>query len=184
VGKAIPNCETYIIDEAGRRVGPGVTGELIVRGANVMRGYWGKPQETAERLRDGDIPGEKVLHSGDLFQTDEEGFLYFVARKDDVFKCKGEKISPREIEDVLYELEAVREAVIIGVDDPLDGQAIKAFIVPRDGCTVSENQIRQHCRNRLENYMVPKFVDIVSSLPKTDSGKIRRISLRAGALAE
>ncbi len=91
VGKAIPNEEVYIVDEQGNRVGPSVIGELVIRGANVMRGYWGKPKETAERLREGEIPGEKVLYAGDLFRMDEEGFLYFIGRKDDVFKCKGEK---------------------------------------------------------------------------------------------
>ena len=174
VGKAMPNEETYIVDENGRRVGPGVIGELVIRGANVMRGYWGKPKETAERLRDGDIPGEKVLYAGDLFYADEEGFLYFVGRKDDVFKCKGEKISPREIENVLYELEAVAEAAVIGVDDPIDGQAIKAFVVPRDGAELTEQQVRHHCRANLENYMVPKFVEICRALPKTESGKIKK----------
>ena len=142
-----------------------------------MRGYWGKPEETAERLRDGEILGEKVLYSGDLFRMDEEGFLYFVGRKDDVFKCKGEKISPREIENVLYDLEAVAEAAVIGVDDPIDGQAIKAYVVPREGSHLDENSIRQHCRANLESYMVPKFVEIRQSLPKTDSGKIRKRSL-------
>lgn len=184
VGKAMPNCEAYVVDEQGRRVGPGTTGELVVRGANVMRGYWGKPEETGQRLRDGDIPGEKVLYSGDLFRTDEEGLLYFVARKDDVFKCKGEKISPREIEDALYELDSVAEAAVVGVEDPIDGQAIKAFIVPRNGSAPTEQLIRRHCRARLEGYMVPKFVEIVASLPKTDSGKIRRRSLIEGSAKE
>jgi amino acid adenylation domain-containing protein len=177
VGKAMPNEEVYIVDEDGRRVAPGVVGELVIRGANVMRGYWGRPQETAERLRDGEILGEKVLHSGDLFRMDEEGFLYFVGRKDDVFKCKGEKVSPREIENVLYGLEDVAEAAVIGVDDPIDGQAIKAYVVPREGSHLDENRIRRHCRANLESYMVPKFVEIRQILPKTDSGKIRKRSL-------
>jgi acyl-CoA synthetase (AMP-forming)/AMP-acid ligase II len=178
VGKAMPNSETYIVDEQGERVGPGVVGELVIRGANVMRGYWGKPQETAQQLRDGFIAGEKVLYSGDLFYTDEEGFLYFVGRKDDVFKCKGEKVSPREIENVLHELESVAEAAVVGVEDPIDGQAIKVFVVPRNGAQLTEQQIRQYCRANLENYMVPKFVQIRSSLPKTESGKVKKSALR------
>jgi acyl-CoA synthetase (AMP-forming)/AMP-acid ligase II len=177
VGKAMPNSEVYIVDEQGRRVGPGVVGELVVRGANVMRGYWGKPQETAQRLRDGDIPGETVLYAGDLFRMDDEGFLYFVGRKDDIFKCKGEKISPKEIENVLYELEAVAEAAVIGVEDSIDGTAIKAFVVPRDGSTLTEQAVRQHCRANLETYMVPKYVEICRSLPKTESGKIKKTAL-------
>ncbi|HQL53986.1 MAG TPA: AMP-binding protein [Phycisphaerae bacterium] len=177
VGKAMPNSETYIVDEQGRRVAPGEVGELVIRGANVMRGYWGKPEATAERLRDGPIAGEKVLYSGDLFYADEEGFLYFVGRKDDVFKCKGEKISPKEIEAVLYELEAVAEAAVVGVEDPIDGHAIKAFVVPRAGHALTEQQVRYHCRARLENYMLPKFVTLCTALPKTESGKIRKASL-------
>jgi len=174
VGRAMPNSEVYVVDDAGRRLGPGQVGELVIRGANVMPGYWGKPEETNRRLRDGDILGQKVLYSGDLFYTDEEGFLYFVGRKDDIFKCKGEKVSPKEIENVLYELEAVAEAAVVGVDDPIDGQAVKAIVVPRGTAALTEQQVRQHCRANLENYMVPKFVEIRDSLPKTDSGKIKK----------
>ena len=177
VGKAMPNEEVYIVDDQGQRVGPNVVGELVIRGANVMRGYWGKPEETAKRLREGDIPGEKVLYSGDYFRMDEEGFLYFIGRKDDIFKCKGEKISPKEIEHVLYELDAVAEAAVIGVDDPTDGSAIKAFVVLRGGAGLTEQDIRHHCRANLENYMVPKFVEIRDSLPKTESGKIKKTAL-------
>ena len=115
-----------------------------------------------------------MLYTGDLFRMDEDGLLYFVGRKDDIFKCKGEKISPKEIENILYSLEDVAEAVIVGVDDPIDGQAIKAMVVPRLGTELTEQQIRQHCRANLENYMVPKFVEIHDSLPKTDSGKLKR----------
>lgn len=174
VGRAMPNSEVFIVDDGGRRVGPGVVGELVVRGANVMRGYWGRPVETAQRLREGECVGEKLLYSGDYFRMDEEGFLYFVGRKDDIFKCKGEKISPKEIENVLYEIPAVAEAAVIGVEDPLDGHAIKAIVVPREGCALTEQDIRRHCRANLENYMVPKFVEISGALPKTESGKIRK----------
>jgi long-chain acyl-CoA synthetase len=181
VGRAMPNSEAFVVDEQGRRVGPGVVGELVVRGANVMRGYWGDPVTTAERLRDGDIPGEKVLYSGDLFYTDDEGLLYFVGRKDDVFKCRGEKVSPREVEAVLYELEGVAEAAVVGVDDPVDGQAVKAFVTPRPGHLLDEQQLRRHCRARLEAHLVPKRISICAELPKTDSGKIRKRSLVDGA---
>ena len=129
----MPNTEVYIADERGERLPPGEIGELVVRGANVMRGYWKKPEETAERLRDGEIAGEKVLFTGDQFRMDDEGFLYFVGRTDDIFMCRGEKISPKEIENVLYELDAVGEAAVVGVPDPIDGMAIKATVVPREG---------------------------------------------------
>jgi amino acid adenylation domain-containing protein len=177
VGKAMPNTEAYVVDADGNRAPPGEVGELVVRGASVMRGYWGKPEATAACLRDGEIAGEKVLHTGDQFRTDEDGFLYFVGRTDDVFKCKGEKISPKEIEHVLYELEAVAEAAVVGVPHEIDGQAVKAVVAPAPGATLSEEQVRRHCRARLENYMVPRFVDVLEALPKTDTGKIRKAAL-------
>jgi long-chain acyl-CoA synthetase len=178
VGRAIPNCEAYVVDELGRRVGPGVVGELVVRGSNVMRGYWRNPEATAAKLRDGPIPGEKVLHTGDLFRTDAEGLLYFVARTDDIFKCRGEKVSPREVEQVICELEGVLEAAVVGVDDPVDGQAVKAVIVPREGVPLSETDVLRFCRRRLESALVPKIVEVRSTLPRTASGKLDRKALR------
>jgi amino acid adenylation domain-containing protein len=177
VGKAMPNTETYIVGDDGERAGPGEEGELVVRGASVMRGYWGKPEATAACLRDGAIEGEKVLHTGDRFWADDEGFLYFVGRRDDVFKCKGEKISPKEIEHILYELEDVGEAAVIGVPDDIDGTAVKVVVAPRPGATLTPDHIRRHCRNRLESYMVPRHVEVRAALPKTDSGKIRKAAL-------
>jgi amino acid adenylation domain-containing protein len=181
VGKAIPNSEAYVADEAGRRAAPGIIGELVVRGANVMRGYWGMPEETARSLRDGGIPGEKVLHTGDLFRMDSEGLLYFVGRRDDVFKCRGEKVSPAAIESVLHELEDVIQADVMGIDDPTDGTAIRAAVVLRPGATLAEPDLRRHCRKRLEPYLVPRFIDICDALPRTESGKLDRRALALGA---
>ncbi len=178
VGTAIPNMEAYVVDEHGARATPGEIGELVVRGASVMRGYWGDPSATAQRLRPGEIQGELVLHTGDLFRTDEEGLLYFVGRTDDVFDCKGEKISPKEIEHVLYELDEVQEVAVIGVPDDLEGFAIKVFVAPSGRGTLDEQLVRRHCRERLESFMVPKHVEIRDALPKTDSGKVRKASLR------
>ncbi|HEY8545086.1 MAG TPA: class I adenylate-forming enzyme family protein [Acidimicrobiales bacterium] len=179
VGLPMPNTEAYVVDEEGRRVGPHVVGELVVRGASVMRGYWGKPEETAACLRPGEIEGELVLHTGDRFWADEEGYLYFVGREDDVFKCRGEKIAPKEIEQVLYELPDVAEAAVVGVPHELDGMAVKAVVVPAPGRELTEAQVRNHCRARLESHMVPRFVEVRDGLPKTDTGKIRRASLAA-----
>lgn len=176
VGRAILNCETFIADETGARLPPDTVGELVVRGANVMRGYWNRPEETARRLRQGPL-GETLLFTGDLFRQDADGHLYFVSRKDDVFKCRGEKVSPKEVENVLYELEAVAEACVVGVPDAADGLAVKAYLVPREGATLSEPAIRQHCRGRLESHLVPKFVEIRDALPKTETGKIKRADL-------
>lgn len=179
VGRAIPNSEAYVVDEDGRRAAPGVVGELVIRGANVMRGYWGRPEETAEALHDGEIPGEKVLHTGDLFRADAEGFLYFVGRRDDVFKCKGEKVSPREIENVLCELDEVVEAAVLGTGEPMEREAIEAAVVLRAGSNLSEPQLRRHCRERLESYLVPSRIEIRDALPKTETGKLDRRALAA-----
>ena len=179
VGQGMPNSETYIVDDDGNRVGPGEIGELVIRGTSVMRGYWRRPEDTARALRGGDIPGEMVLYSGDLFRMDEDGDLYFIGRKDDVFKCRGEKVSPKEVENVLYELPEIAEAAVIGVPDPIDGMAIKAFVVLRDGQNLNEQTLRKHCRGRLEPQMVPKFFELCGALPKTDSGKITKSVIRA-----
>jgi acyl-CoA synthetase (AMP-forming)/AMP-acid ligase II len=177
VGRGMPNEEVYIVDDNGRRVGPGVIGELVVRGSNVMKGYWELPEETDRVLRCGYLPGEKVLYTGDLFRMDEEGFLYFVGRKDDIIKCRGEKVSPKEIEDVLYSLDGVAEAVVIGVPDGLLGQAIKAVITLREGAQLTQRDVQSHCSQHLEDFMVPKFVEFRDSLPKTSSGKISKLEL-------
>jgi len=177
VGRGMPNEELWLVDEAGNRLPNGSTGELVIRGSHVMRGYWEKPEETAARLRPGPFSGEKVLYSGDLFRTDEEGFLYFVARKDDIIKSRGEKVSPREVENALYSLGGVREAAVVGVPDPVLGDAIKAFVVLRAGYHYSEREVIKHCLARLENFMAPKYVAFVDALPKTDTGKIKKTGL-------
>lgn len=178
VGLAIPNTELWIEDPTGRRLGPGEVGELVIRGATVMRGYWRKPEATAQRLRPGPIPGEVVLHTGDLCQLDDEGYLYFVARMDDVIKSRGEKVAPREVEDALYALSGVREAAVIGVPDPILGQAVKAFVVVDPALGLSEADVIAHCRTRLESFMVPKHVELCAALPRTDTGKIKKSGLR------
>jgi acyl-CoA synthetase (AMP-forming)/AMP-acid ligase II len=177
VGRGMPNEEVWLVDEAGRRLPNGSVGELVIRGSNVMRGYWEKPQETAKRLRPGPIPGEFILHSGDIFRTDSEGYLYFVSRTDDVIKSRGEKVSPREVEDVLYGLEGVFEAAVIGVPDALLGEAVKAFVALRPGFSYSERDVVRYCLSKLESFMAPKHVEFVASLPKTDTGKIKKTGL-------
>jgi len=166
------------VDEDGNRVGPGVVGELVVRGSHVMRGYWEKPEATAQRYRPGPVPGERVLYTGDLFKMDKGGFLYFVARKDDIIKSRGEKVSPKEIENVLYSLDGVVEAAVIGVSDEILGEAIKAFVVQRDDNTLTERDVLRHCTQHLEDLMVPKYVEFRPELPKTTSGKIKKTELR------
>lgn len=177
VGRGMPNEEVWLADETGKRLPNGSTGELVVRGSNVMRGYWRKPKETAERLKPGDLPGEMYLYTGDIFRTDAEGWLYFVGRKDDIIKSRGEKVSPREVENVLYQLEGVLEAAVIGVPDLVLGQAVKAFLVLKQGFTYSERDVIKHCLSYLESFMAPKHVAFVDALPRTDTGKISKKGL-------
>jgi len=178
VGIAIPGTEVWIEDERGNRLGAGQVGELVVRGRHVMRGYWEAPEATTERYRPGPIPGERICYTGDLFRLDEDGYLYFVSRKDDIIKTRGEKVAPKEVETVLYAIDGVLEAAVIGVPDPILGQVPKAFIVIKDGMQVNEKQILAYCRSHLEDFMVPKFVEFRSELPKTSSGKIKKTDLR------
>ena len=177
VGIAIPNTEMWIVDEDGNRVGPNVVGQLVIRGATVMKGYWEKPEATARKLKPGPLPGEQVLYTGDFCKMDDEGFLYFVGRMDDVIKSRGEKVAPKEVENVLMNLPGVKEAAVIGVPDEVFGQAIKAFVVLEEGVTLAEKHLQKECQSRLENFMVPKYIVIVPSLPKTETGKIKKTGL-------
>ncbi len=177
VGKAIPNTEVYIVDTAGERVLAGEVGELVVRGAHVMRGYWERPEETERALRPGPFlggAGERVLHTGDLFRMDDAGFLYFVGRKDDIIKTRGEKVSPKEVEAVLYQMPEVLEAAVVSVPDDVLGEAIRAVIVPVTGVTLTTQAVLRHCARHLEDFRMPKFVEFRTELPKTATGKIAR----------
>lgn len=176
VGIAIPGTEVWLEDETGQRLGANQVGELVVRGRHVMRGYWNDPERTAARFRPGSLPGEQICYTGDLFRQDEAGFFYFVARKDDVIKSRGEKVAPKEVENILYGLAGVREAAVIGIPDPILGQAVKAFVVAEAG--VTEADILRHCRTHLEDFMVPKFVELRAELPKTPTGKIKKTDLQ------
>ncbi len=175
VGIAIPGTRVWLEDEAGNRLGPGEVGELVIQGQHVMQGYWENPEATAARYREGE-GGKRICYSGDLFRMDEEGYFYFVSRKDDIIKSRGEKVAPKEVESVLYALPGVAEVAVIGVADPVLGEAIKAIIVNK-GAELSEREVIQHCRAHLEDYMVPQMVEFRDALPKTSSGKIKKTGL-------
>jgi long-chain acyl-CoA synthetase len=177
VGIPIPGTEAWVEDDEGRELPPGEVGELVVRGAHVMQGYWNDPEATAQRLRPGRWPWERVLATGDLFRADEQGFLYFVGRRDDIIKSRGEKVAPREVEDVLHAAPGVRAAAVVGIPDERLGQAIVAYVVLHDGAELQPAALRRHCAERLEDYMVPTRIELRDELPQTPNGKVDRRAL-------
>ena len=173
VGIAIPNTEAFVLDDEGNPAPPGVPGELVIRGPHVMAGYWRNPQASQQMLRPGKNPWEKLLYTGDLFRTDADGFLYFVGRKDDIIKTRGEKVAPKEVEAALHSHPGIAEAVVIGVPDPILGNAIGAMVVRSDP-TLREQDVIRYCASQLEDFMVPKIIEFRTELPKTDTGKVSR----------
>jgi amino acid adenylation domain-containing protein len=178
VGKAMPNCEVFVVDEQGNEVPPGQTGELIIRGSNVMQGYWKDPETTARTYRDGQYPSGRILYSGDYFRKDEQGFLYFLGRKDDMIKSKGERISAKEVENNISSMRDVTEVAVLGVPDEIFGQAIKAYIVPAQDAELTERHVLKYCSENMESFMVPKYIEFMESLPKTPNGKIDKKELK------
>ena len=183
VGKAIPGTEAFVLDDLGRPVEPGETGVLHVRGPHLMMGYWNAPDLTADKLREGHLPGERIMSTHDHFTVDADGDLYFVDRSDDIIKTRGEKVSSVEVENVLHDIDGIRQAAVIGVPDELLGQAVKAFVLLDDGAELTEQEVIRACRARLENFMIPKEVVFAEELPHTDSGKIRKKTLLEAELA-
>jgi long-chain acyl-CoA synthetase len=181
VGKAMPNCEVSVIDADGNEAQPGEIGELIIRGSNVMQGYWKDPELTAKFYKLGRYPAERILHSGDYFWRDEDGFLYFIGRKDDMIKSKGERISAKEVENTICCMDGVSEVAVIGMPDEILGQAIKAFIVSVPGSDLTEKDVLKYCTENMETYMVPKYIEFVAELPRTAHGKIDKKQLKTVA---
>ncbi len=176
IGVGMKNIELWIGDSDGSPLPVGEIGELFVRGPSLMQGYWRDPVATAAALLPGRYPWERILRTRDLFRMDEHGYFYFVARSDELIKSKGEKVSPVEVEDAIYKLDGILETRVIGVPDPVFGQAIRAEIVLRDGVTINALDVKAHCRKHLEDFKVPHVVAFVKELPKTAGGKIKRTS--------
>lgn len=174
IGMPIPNTEVRIVDiENGTRDLPlGEAGEIIIRGPQVMKGYWNKPEETAKVLRDG------WLYTGDIAKKDADGYYYIVDRKKDLIIAGGYNIYPREVEEVLFEHPKIKEAVVVGMPDQYRGETVKAFIVLHEGKTVTPEEIQAFCRERLAAYKVPRQVVFRDSLPKSGVGKYLRRELR------
>ncbi len=171
IGIAIPGVRLEVRDEQGSPVAPGETGEIWASGENIMQGYWRDPEQTSKVLQDG------WLKTGDLAHCDEDGYFYIDGRSADMIKTGANRISPKEIEEVILELEGVEEVAVVGVPDELLGQIIKAFIVPAPGAQIGIKQIRAHCWRQLAMYKVPKLIEFIDELPKTASGKVRRFVL-------
>jgi acyl-CoA ligase (AMP-forming) (exosortase A-associated) len=186
MGKAIPNAEVLVLRPDGSVCAPGEPGELVHRGALVSMGYWNDPQRTAERFRA--LPGaceglsipEIAVWSGDIVRTDEDGFLYFIGRNDDMIKTSGYRVSPTEVEDVIYEIGQIAEAAAIGVPHPTLGQAIVVVIHPGEAARFEPEAVLAACRQQLPAYMVPgRIVQWDGSLPRNPNGKIDRKLLAA-----
>jgi acyl-CoA ligase (AMP-forming) (exosortase A-associated) len=184
MGKAIPNTEILVVNEVGELCKPGEVGELVHRGPTVSMGYWGQPELTARILRPHPfLPPElgneeKVCYSGDLVKMDDEGFLYFVGRRDTMIKSSGFRISPTEVEEVLFQSGEIRQAAVIGIPDDVLGQSIKAFVVPRDGVPIEQRSLLDFCAGKMPRHMLPKEVEVLDELPKTTSGKVDYPALR------
>ncbi len=174
IGLPIPDTEARIVDvETGLRELPvGEAGEIIIRGPQVMKGYWNKPEETALVLRDG------WLYTGDIAKKDEDGYYYIVDRKKDLIIAGGFNIYPREVEEVLFEHPKIKEAVVVGKPDAYRGETVKAFVVLREGSTATSEDIIAFCRERLASYKVPRLVVFRDSLPKSGVGKYLRRELK------
>ena len=172
IGLPVPGTEVRLVDDAGAPVPAGQPGELLVRGPQVMSGYWQQSEETARTLRDG------WLHTGDIAVVDEDGYFRIVDRKKDVILVSGFNVYPNEVEEVIAQLDAVLEVAVIGVPDERSGEAVRACIVlQQDGLT--EEQVRAHCKRFLTDYKVPRSVEFRTEMPKSPIGKILRKDLKA-----
>lgn len=171
IGPSIANVENKVVDELGEEVPVGEVGELIVRGPNVMKGYYKMPEETAVAIRDG------WLYTGDLARRDEENYFYIVDRKKDLIIVGGYNVYPREVEEVLYSHPGIIEAAVVGFPDPNFGEAVHAYVVLKDP-TVTVESIKDYCAKHIVKYKVPTVIEVIDELPKNTTGKILRRSLK------
>jgi long-chain acyl-CoA synthetase len=172
VGVPVSNTVVRVVDDDGRDLPVGEVGEIVIRGPQVVPGYWNKPEETAHALPEGE------LHTGDVGFMDADGWFYLVDRKKDQINAGGYKIWPREVEDVLYGHPAVREAAVVGVPDSYRGETVKAVVSLKAGAELQPDELIAFARERMAAYKYPRVVEVVDELPKTVSGKILRRELR------
>ncbi|MCG8013658.1 MAG: AMP-binding protein, partial [Candidatus Thiodiazotropha weberae] len=172
-GIAIPDTKIEVRDKQGKVTPPGATGEICAYGENIMQGYWRDTEKSAQVLKDG------WLYTGDLAHTDEDGYLYIDGRSSDMIKSGANRISPKEIEEVIQELDCVMEVAVVGIPDEMLGEIIKAFIVPKSDQQTDKKVIQRHCKQNLAIYKIPKSIEFISELPKTASGKIQKFQLQS-----
>ncbi|MFV1975184.1 MAG: class I adenylate-forming enzyme family protein [Candidatus Scalindua sp.] len=172
IGKPIPGVEIEIIKDNGISAGEGEEGEIAAKGDNVMVGYWNNPVETKRVLKEG------KLYTGDVAKMDKEGYLYIIARRSDMIKSGAHRISPKEIEEVILEMQEVHEVIVVGIEDEILGEAVRAVIVLRYGFKVDAKKVQIFCQVKLASFKIPKEVVFVAELPKTNSGKVRKYLLK------
>ena len=172
VGVPIYNTVVRIVGDDGEDLPPGEIGEIVTTGPQVVAGYWNKPDETASAIPNG------ALHTGDVGYMDDRGWFYIVDRKKDQINAGGYKVWPREVEDVLYEHEAVREAAVVGIPDEYRGETVKAFVSLRPGRTVTAEELIAFAKERMAAYKYPRQVEFLDEIPKTVTGKLLRRELR------
>ncbi|PLR76260.1 o-succinylbenzoate--CoA ligase [Bacillus sp. V3-13] len=168
IGKPVLFCDYMLVDRQGNEVGTGEVGELIVRGPNVMKEYWKRPEATSDAIRDG------WLYTGDLARVDDEGFLYIVGRRKEMIISGGENIYPLEVEQAISQLPDIDEVAVVGVADSIWGEVPAAYVVKSEGSRLTEDDIIDHCRRLLAKYKVPKEVVFLDELPKNSTGKIQK----------
>jgi acyl-CoA synthetase (AMP-forming)/AMP-acid ligase II len=173
IGKAIPGVKLMVLHESGRPVRIGEVGEIVAEGANVARGYWDDPAETAKSFRDG------RLFTGDLATVDGEGYIFIVDRAKSFLKCGGRRVSTRQLEELMLEFQGLQEVAVIGMQDDILGEAVKAFVVARDSDFPDlENRLLRHCRERMPQEFVPKQIVLLEALPKNSTGKVLKAALK------
>ncbi len=172
IGTSIPHVENKVVNELGEEVPAGQVGELIVRGPNVMKGYYRMPEESHAALRDG------WLYTGDLARVDEEGYFYIVDRKKDMILVGGYNVYPREVEEVIYNHPDVVEVAVFGVPDPNQGEAVVSYVVSKNP-DLTKEELLDYCKEHLAKYKIPKLIEFIDELPKNTTGKILRMALKA-----
>ncbi|MEO9144893.1 MAG: AMP-binding protein [Ginsengibacter sp.] len=178
VGKAIPGTEVFLLSPQGNAVPAGEAGILHIRGPHVMLGYLNKKDLTKEMLKEGKLPGEKILCSNDWFKMDEEGFLYFQGRNDDIIKTRGEKVSPVEVENIIYKITGIREVAVMGIADAVMGESIIAYITTHENIQLTGKEVQRQCMTYLEPFMVPQKIIFLAEMPKSSNGKIDKKELK------